>query len=173
MAVDKLVDSTQLDTDLTSVANAIRTKGGTSAQLAFPADFVSAIAAISGGGGLPVSVLNHETVTPSSDITKDNRLRLSLTPVTNYLLLYFSDDDIPTGASTRGIAATRMKIGSNSVAQAGVILRADGTQGTDGAALSGFTESTGVLLFPSTQGYSSLVAGKTYEFWLFEIGGFA
>lgn len=31
------------DTDLTSVANAIRTKGGTSAQLEFPTDFVSAI----------------------------------------------------------------------------------------------------------------------------------
>lgn len=51
MSVDKLVDSTQLDADLTSVANAIRTKGGTSAQLAFPAEFISAIQAISGGGG--------------------------------------------------------------------------------------------------------------------------
>ena len=51
MALDKLVDSTQLDSDLTSVANAIRTKGGTSASLAFPSDFVSAINAISGGGG--------------------------------------------------------------------------------------------------------------------------
>lgn len=50
MALDKLVDSTQLDSDLTSVANAIRTKGGTSASLAFPADFVTAINAISGGG---------------------------------------------------------------------------------------------------------------------------
>lgn len=39
------------DTDLTAVANAIRTKGGTSAQLAFPADFVSAIAAIPTGSG--------------------------------------------------------------------------------------------------------------------------
>lgn len=37
--------------DLTSIANAIRTKGGTSAQLAFPQGFVSAIEAISGGGG--------------------------------------------------------------------------------------------------------------------------
>lgn len=53
MAVDKLVDSTQLDTDLTSVANAIRTKGGTSAQLAFPSGFVSAIDAIPTGGGEP------------------------------------------------------------------------------------------------------------------------
>ena len=37
--------------DLTSVANAIRTKGGTSAQLAFPADFVQAIEDIETGGG--------------------------------------------------------------------------------------------------------------------------
>lgn len=51
MAVDKLVDSTQLDADLTSVANAIRAKGGTSGQLAFPAGFVQAIGDISGGGG--------------------------------------------------------------------------------------------------------------------------
>ena len=50
MAVDKLVDSTQLDTDLTSVANAIRTKGGTSASLAFPSGFVTAIGNISTGG---------------------------------------------------------------------------------------------------------------------------
>ena len=50
MSLDKLVDSSQLDTDLTSVANAIRTKGGTSAQLAFPAGFVSAVQAIPTGG---------------------------------------------------------------------------------------------------------------------------
>lgn len=39
------------DTDLAAVANAIRTKGGTSAQLEFPGGFVNAINAISGGGG--------------------------------------------------------------------------------------------------------------------------
>lgn len=49
MAVDKLVDSTQLDADLTSVANAIRAKGGTSAQMAFPSGFVSAVQAIPTG----------------------------------------------------------------------------------------------------------------------------
>ena len=38
------------DTELTSIANAIRTKGGTQAQLTFPAGFVSAINAISTGG---------------------------------------------------------------------------------------------------------------------------
>lgn len=43
MSLDKLVDSTQLDADLASVANAIRAKSGGSSQLAFPAGFVSAI----------------------------------------------------------------------------------------------------------------------------------
>lgn len=57
MALDKLVDSTQLDSDLTSVANAIRTKGGTSAQLAFPAGFVSAIGDLSTGTGYSVSAV--------------------------------------------------------------------------------------------------------------------
>ena len=68
MSVDKLVDSTQLDTDLTSIANAIRTKGGTSASLAFPAGFVSAIEAISGGGG-GLSVEEFSATPASTDAT--------------------------------------------------------------------------------------------------------
>lgn len=51
MSLDKLVDSTQLDSDLTSVANAIRAKSGGSSQLAFPAGFVSEIGNIPSGGG--------------------------------------------------------------------------------------------------------------------------
>ena len=65
MAVDKLVDSTQLDSDLTSVANAIRTKGGTSAQLSFPTEFVSAIGAIQTGGGN----VQIEELTPTSSMS--------------------------------------------------------------------------------------------------------
>lgn len=53
MAIDKAVDSGALDSGLTSIANAIRTKGGTSASLAFPAGFVSAVQAIPSGGGTP------------------------------------------------------------------------------------------------------------------------
>ena len=49
MSADKLVDSTQLDSDLTSVADAIRAKSGGSSQLAFPAGFVSEIQAIPSG----------------------------------------------------------------------------------------------------------------------------
>lgn len=39
------------DTELTSVANAIRTAGGTNSLLNFPNGFVSAVNNISGGGG--------------------------------------------------------------------------------------------------------------------------
>lgn len=38
------------DSELTSIADAIRTKGGTSEQLEFPDGFVDAVGAISGGG---------------------------------------------------------------------------------------------------------------------------
>ena len=45
------------DTELTSIANAIRTKGGTSAQLTYPTGFVTAINAIpTGGGGGTINV---------------------------------------------------------------------------------------------------------------------
>ena len=55
MAVDKLVDSAQLDACLTAEANAIRAKTGGSANLTFDfansKGFADAIAAIASGGG--------------------------------------------------------------------------------------------------------------------------
>lgn len=68
MAVDKLVDSSQLDSDLTSVANAIRAKSGGSSPLAFPAGFVSEIGNISGGGGLPAGLAVLEDITLSENV---------------------------------------------------------------------------------------------------------
>ena len=53
------------DTDLTAVANAIRAKGGTSAQLIYPSGFVSAIQAIQ-TGITPKLVV---TTTPGAAIT--------------------------------------------------------------------------------------------------------
>lgn len=43
MAVDKLVDSTALDTSLTAIADAIRAKTGGSSQLVFPMGFVGGV----------------------------------------------------------------------------------------------------------------------------------
>jgi hypothetical protein len=86
MAVDKLVDSTQLDADLTSVANAIRTKGGTSAQLAFPAGFVSAVEAIPTGGG---GSGNYETGTLT--LASDFALSTSPKPIPGLQLGFVPD----------------------------------------------------------------------------------
>lgn len=75
MAVDKLVDSTQLDTDLADVADAIRLKGGTSASLFFPDDFVSAIAAIPTGGGVqPLTQFGHyfQTTYLTAEVTHNH-----------------------------------------------------------------------------------------------------
>ncbi len=66
MAIDKAVDSAQLEAGLTSVADAIRTKGGSSASLEFPDGFVSAIQAISTGSGGGASYIVHGTYTAAS-----------------------------------------------------------------------------------------------------------
>lgn len=71
MAIDSLVDSAVLDAGLTSVADAIRAKGGTSAQLAFPAGFVSAIGAIpTGGGGGGFALLKTVTISENVNAIK-------------------------------------------------------------------------------------------------------
>lgn len=51
MAIDKAVDSAALEANLTTIANAIREKAGTSDALAFPVGFADAIAGIETGGG--------------------------------------------------------------------------------------------------------------------------
>lgn len=65
MALDKAVDSAQLNADLTAVADAIRAKGGTSDSLAYPDGFVTAIQAIQTGTELQiiVTVKSGATVT--------------------------------------------------------------------------------------------------------------
>ena len=65
-----MTDYLTTDTDLTSVANAIRTKGGTSAQLTFPSGFVTAIQNIPTGATLQSKTVNpsttSQTVSPDS-----------------------------------------------------------------------------------------------------------
>lgn len=51
---DKVVNATQLDADLLSIAEAIREKGGTSAALLFPDEFITAINELD--SGYPVTV---------------------------------------------------------------------------------------------------------------------
>lgn len=67
MAFDKVVDSSVLDAGLKQIADAIREKGGTSDNLAFPAAMADAIAAIeAGGGGV---LFKTGTITPAAETT--------------------------------------------------------------------------------------------------------
>ena len=79
MAVDKLVDSTQLDACCTAEANAIRAKTGGSAQLAYDwannKGFADAIAAIPSGGG--------KTLTKLSDVTVSSAVAEVIVPITD------------------------------------------------------------------------------------------
>lgn len=77
MALDMLVDATQLDSALSSVADAIRAKGGTSAQLAFPTGFVSAINNIPTGGSSEWTI---NEVTLVADTANTNELLLAIAP---------------------------------------------------------------------------------------------
>lgn len=128
MSVDKLVDSTQLDSDLTSVANAIRTKSGGSSQLAFPSGFVSEIGNIpSGGGGISWDDL----------LTVDNSGYLTYPTVLN----------LPNTITTIGRYAFYYRRGLTSISAPGVTKLWDGC----------FTQCTNLtsISFPSLTDLSS------------------
>ncbi len=95
MAIDKAVDSTQLDADLTSIANAIRTKGGTSASLAFPADFLTAIAAIPAGGG----GVHTGTITPTARTTTMT-MDIGISTLNGLLIVPTSATPLQSGGKT-------------------------------------------------------------------------
>ena len=101
MALDKMVDSTQLDSDLTSVANAIRAKSGGSGQLAFPSGFVSEIGNIpSGGGGDYVASDWLDMSKPTGEISSDasslaNNIMNGRTGITK---VFLSNADAPNSS---------------------------------------------------------------------------
>ena len=69
MAIDKAIDSTAFDSKLTSVADAIRTAGGTTEPMSFPSGMVEAITAIQAGGGIELNgyQVSEGSFTISSD----------------------------------------------------------------------------------------------------------
>lgn len=75
-----MADYLVTDTELTSVANAIRTKGGTSATLSFPTGFVSAINDISSGKQLKMGYFTPTADVSSGDYTIVSVATLGFTP---------------------------------------------------------------------------------------------
>lgn len=104
MAVDKLVDSAQLNSDLTDIADAIRAKTGKSASMVFPSEFVSEIGSISGGG------MDWDGYVNSTYPADDIELKTA-TSIPNWFF-----------ANAKGITG----ISSNSVTAIGLSTNADG-----------------------------------------------
>lgn len=91
--------------DLTSVANAIRTKGGTSAQLAFPAGFVQAIDAIqTGGGGSydPYGLPSGYTALKYLKATGTQWIKTDISPTLNTRLQVTGQRTVATGFTAIG-----------------------------------------------------------------------
>ena len=90
-----MADYLVTDTELISIADAIRTKGGTSADLSFPTEFVSAINAISAGG------LEYETGTwtPTAD-TERGTINFAKSHTEAPILVVLADvDETPISTS--------------------------------------------------------------------------
>ena len=107
MAYDKVVDSASLDSKLTQVADAIRTKGNTGADLQFPSGFISAIQAIQTGTELQIIV----TVTSGATVTATKgSLSVSGTSVNNSCTLTVPEEGEWTVSATLGGATSDSNI---------------------------------------------------------------
>ena len=109
MAVDKLVDSAQLNSDLEDIADAIRAKGGTSAELAFPAGFIGAIQNIPSGGGSSVPLVTGTFTPESADVgsAEDVSIAYNGTGYPLFAIIYptsgYNESDIYASAKYRAI----------------------------------------------------------------------
>lgn len=103
MAYDKVVDSSVLDAGLKQIADAIREKGGTSDNLAFPTAMAEAIAAIDVGGNVMVET---GSVTLSEDVTSYTFVDGS----PDVLIVFSGNEEKPIHTARKGlIAMVRMK----------------------------------------------------------------
>ena len=154
------------DTDLTAVANAIRSKGGTSASLAFPADFVSAIAAIPSGGDESAPLLiDSAEITMASTANNTNRVEIQLTPIDNGFVAVYIDEFPAPDASLSTALWWMHFVSSAGNATGNALLRAAGTIGSDNYMCS-FTKTTGLLKLGGQ--YGSFIAGLKYNILEFE-----
>lgn len=72
MAVDKAIDSTAFDSKLTTVADAIRTAGGTTEPMSFPSGMVEAITAIQAGGGGGDTLLGYNLLSGTITLAEES-----------------------------------------------------------------------------------------------------
>lgn len=87
-----------IDTDLTAVASAIRTKGGTSAGLAFPSGFISAIGNIASSDWVDIST-TYVTV----GVTGNSSLIFAIYSLSLNIVAIYVHLDIPSPWESGGL----------------------------------------------------------------------
>ena len=150
------------DTDLTSVADAIRAKSGGSGQLAFPAGWISEIAGIS---EIP-AYLGHMRLTP------EENLRSVDIPIGDaHIVLISSTHDLRARSYTSAVGGIVYVTGSGSIYSTGSRMLTINTSGNISYTAStgsgqNWSASDGVLTISNTSGFV-FVAGVTYDFFWF------
>lgn len=133
MAYDKVIDSSVLDANLTSVANAIRSKGGSSASLAFPAGFINAISQIETGkvttevhdftfaSDLGSGTNTEKTLLTANDFVKANYAKAG------FAVVMFNKSPIPMTAATvmHGAYHGNMNIGASDSVRYGIAYKSN------------------------------------------------
>ena len=90
MSESKVVNITQLEADLTSIANTIREKSGGSDALVFPDGFTNAISSLEVGGGLPsvVSALTSGEYTSAKTTSVTSYIQHGLGGIPDFVLMW-------------------------------------------------------------------------------------
>lgn len=150
MAEHKVVNTTQLDNDLTSIANAIRAKAESSGSLNFPSGFVDAIANLATGGGLPSEVthLASGTFTLTSSSTTQYTITHGMGTWPDFYIVMV-DESLDT--STDGTSKISMIVGVSKV------LYANGAYKSSGYSMVVSTSSQGY----TTNGQSNFGGNST------------
>ena len=101
MAIDKAIDSTAFDSKLKSVADAIRSAGGTTEPMSFPSGMVEAVSAIQAGADnapfteILTGTQTFSTISYTWTLPKSENLLAGYMLCTNY---WNVQDDIPESA---------------------------------------------------------------------------
>jgi hypothetical protein len=113
-----MADYLTTDTELASVASAIRSKGGTSSLLVYPTGFVNAINAIPTGGGVttePLSVTVNGTYTaPSGKAYSPVTVNVEAPEPTLEPLTVTENGNYTPGAGVDGFSSVRVNVSGGS-----------------------------------------------------------
>lgn len=164
------------ESSLTAVADAIRSKGGTSETLVFPSGFVSAVEAIQAGGGGLSNIERTLLTTSASNGTFDALMRENPVPITyknGIIYIIAEGDNVQASGSVTFKAAEILIVNGEVVTllNSYKTIRANGTVAPSSIDIStcafanaafGGSVSNGNLIWPSGTSYQFGAGNSIY-----------